>query len=316
VPSLGLSNKAVYKVETDQESSGKGKDEYPDNYFVPITLYIIILTIYCFTQFQGNSAKILFTLVEHTKRVNTVKWLDHGKLISGGDDGNAIFWELGETGATKSIPLKGHTNGVNAVDGVRRQDGSWLLATAAADSTIKLWSLQEDSCVCFQTISLAGGFCFSLRLKLLPKSNNVLLAFSGDDESVSLWTEQLEATGGGDSLGLQFQRVHKLTGHEDWVRGLDFIDDGGDLLLASGSQDNFIRLWRIAPRSEEQMRENRIDLLKLSENEAEIKVEEKILQLGREAWYAVSLESVLYGHEGWIYEVHWHKTEEQGRLCP
>jgi len=64
------------------------------------------------------------------------------------------------------------------------------------------------------------------------------------------------------------------------------------------------------------MRENRIDLLKLSENEAEIKVEEKILQLGREAWYAVSLESVLYGHEGWIYEVHWHKTEEQGRLCP
>jgi len=38
VPSLGLSNKAVYKVETDQESSGKGKDEYPDNYFVPITL--------------------------------------------------------------------------------------------------------------------------------------------------------------------------------------------------------------------------------------------------------------------------------------
>jgi len=94
------------------------------------------------------------------------------------------------------------------------------------------------------------------------------------------------------------------------------VDDGGDLLLASGSQDNFIRLWRIAPRSEEQMRENRIDLLQLSENEAEIKVEEKILQLGREAWYAVSLESVLYGHEGWIYGVHWHKTEEQGRFCP
>ncbi|KAH8367125.1 hypothetical protein KR084_001812 [Drosophila pseudotakahashii] len=262
-------------------------------------------------KFQGNSAKILFTLVDHTKRVNTVKWLDHGKLLSGGDDANAVFWELSETGATKSIPLKGHTSGVNAVDGVRRQDGSWLLATAAADSTIKLWTLQEDTCVCFQTISLSGGFCFSLRLKLLPKSNHVLLAFSGDDETVSLWTEQIEATGGGDSLGLQFQRVHKLTGHEDWVRGLDFIDDGGDLLLASGSQDNFIRLWRIAPRSEEQMQENRIDLLQLSENDTEIKVEEKILQLGKEVWYAVSLESVLYGHEGWIYGVHWHKTQEQ-----
>uniref|UniRef100_A0A6P4FI97 Elongator complex protein 2 n=1 Tax=Drosophila rhopaloa TaxID=1041015 RepID=A0A6P4FI97_DRORH len=262
-------------------------------------------------KFNGNSAKILYTLVEHTKRVNTVKWLDQDTLLSGGDDGNAIFWELGKTGATKSLLLKGHASGVNAVDGVRRQDGSWLLATAAADSTIKLWAYQQGNYVCFQTIQLSGGFCFSLRLKLLPTSNHVLLAFSGDDETVSLWTEQIEATGGGDSLGLQFQRVHKLIGHEDWVRGLDFVDDGEDLLLASGSQDNFIRLWRIAPRSEDQMRENRIDLLQLSENDSEIKVEEKILQLGQQAWYAVSLESVLYGHEGWIYGVHWHKTPEQ-----
>ncbi|KAI8036838.1 hypothetical protein M5D96_010148 [Drosophila gunungcola] len=262
-------------------------------------------------KFNGNSTKILYTLVEHTKRVNTVKWLDQGTLFSGGDDANAIIWELEQSGATKSVLLKGHASGVNAVDGVRRQDGSWLLATAAADSTIKLWTYQQGNCVCLQTIPLSGGFCFSLRLKLLPKSNHVLLAFSGDDETVSLWTEQIEATGGGDAPGLQFQRVHKLTGHEDWVRGLDFVDDGEDLLLASGSQDNFIRLWRIAPRSEEQMRENRIDLLQLTENDSEIKVEEKILQLGKQAWYAVSLESVLYGHEGWIYGVDWHKTPEQ-----
>ncbi|XP_017133182.1 probable elongator complex protein 2 [Drosophila elegans] len=262
-------------------------------------------------KFNGNSTKILYTLVEHTKRVNTVKWLDQGTLLTGGDDANAIIWELGPSGATKSVLLKGHASGVNAVDGVRRQDGSWLLATAAADSTIKLWTYQQGNCVCLQTIPLSGGFCFSLRLKLLPKSNHVLLAFSGDDESVSLWTEQTEATGGGDAPGLQFERVHKLTGHEDWVRGLDFVDDGEDLLLASGSQDNFIRLWRIAPRSEEQMRENRIDLLQLTENDSEIKVEEKILQLGKQAWYAVSLESVLYGHEGWIYGVDWHKTPQQ-----
>jgi len=38
VPSLGLSNKAVYKVETPDDKASKAKDEYPDNYFVPITL--------------------------------------------------------------------------------------------------------------------------------------------------------------------------------------------------------------------------------------------------------------------------------------
>lgn len=37
VPSLGLSNKAVY--ETDEPAAPKHvKDEYPENYFVPITL--------------------------------------------------------------------------------------------------------------------------------------------------------------------------------------------------------------------------------------------------------------------------------------
>ncbi|EDV38068.1 uncharacterized protein Dana_GF13770 [Drosophila ananassae] len=262
-------------------------------------------------KYKGNSAKIIYTLVEHTKRVNTVKWLDTKKILSGADDSNAILWELDETGATKQIVLKGHKSGVNAVDGVLKKNGSWLLATAAADNTVKLWNYQDDTVTCFQTIELAGGFCFSLRLTHLPTSENVLLAFSGDDETISLWAEQTQSLGGGDSLGRPFQRVHKLSGHEDWVRGLDFVRDGEDLLLASGSQDNFIRLWRIAPRSEDQMKENRVDLLQISENDDEIKVEEKILQLGEQAWFAVSLESVLYGHEGWVYGVHWHKSKEQ-----
>lgn len=38
VPSLGLSNKAVYKVETPDNKPSSSKDEYPDTYFVPITL--------------------------------------------------------------------------------------------------------------------------------------------------------------------------------------------------------------------------------------------------------------------------------------
>ncbi|BFG04087.1 probable elongator complex protein 2 [Drosophila madeirensis] len=263
-------------------------------------------------KFNGNSAKILHTLVEHTKRVNTVKWLDNDQLLSGADDANAVLWRLDNSGATKRTVLKGHTSGVNAVDGVRLPDGSWLLATAAADNTLKLWIHKETDVECFQTIQLAGGFCFSLRLTLLP-NDHVLLAFSGDDETVSLWTEQIPAGGSqGQELGrAQFECVHKLIGHEDWVRGLDFVYDGEDLLLASGSQDNFIRLWRIAPRSEAQMLENRVDPFQLTESDGELKVEEKILQLGANAWYAVSLESVLYGHEGWVYGVHWHISEEQ-----
>lgn len=251
--------------------------------------------------------------MEHTKRVNTVKWLDEHRLISGADDANAVLWQVDDTGAKKRILLKGHESGVNAVDGVLRPTGIWLLATAAADNTIKLWHLQSnDELSCFQTVQLAGGFCFSLRLTLLPQSKQVLLASSGDDETVSLWAEQ--SSGSGDASAGKFERVHKLLGHEDWVRGLDFVYDGDDLLLASGSQDNFIRLWRIAPRNEEQVLKNRVDILNFSEAESgELCVEEKIVQLGEQAWFAITLESVLYGHEGWIYGVHWHKNAKDGK---
>ncbi|KAM8714538.1 hypothetical protein ACLKA7_014631 [Drosophila subpalustris] len=256
-------------------------------------------------RYNGSSAKILYTLVEHTKRVNTVKWLDEQHLISGGDDANAVLWQLDDTGAKKRILLKGHENGVNAVDGVRRTSGIWLLATAAADSSIKLWTLQSDDVLsCFQTVQLNGGFCFSLRLTLLPQGEHVLMAFSGDDETVSLWAEQPS-----EESSSQFEKLHKLSGHEDWVRGLDFVNDGQDLLLASGSQDNFIRLWRISLRTEQQVSENRVNIENFSFAESgEIRVEEKILPVGKDSWYAVTLESVLYGHEGWVYGVHWHKN--------
>lgn len=38
MPSLGLSNKAVYKVDTPDNVPSTAKNEYPDNCFVPITL--------------------------------------------------------------------------------------------------------------------------------------------------------------------------------------------------------------------------------------------------------------------------------------
>uniref|UniRef100_A0A1B0A3R3 Uncharacterized protein n=1 Tax=Glossina pallidipes TaxID=7398 RepID=A0A1B0A3R3_GLOPL len=48
------------------------------------------------------------------------------------------------------------------------------------------------------------------------------------------------------------QHVHKLKGHEDWVRGLDLAEVKDALLLVSCTQENFIRLWRLSPRNEEQ----------------------------------------------------------------
>jgi elongator complex protein 2 len=53
----------------------------------------------------------------------------------------------------------------------------------------------------------------------------------------------------------QLELAVSLEGHEDWIRCLavvpypsaDETNNTSDLLIASGSQDNYIRLWRISP---------------------------------------------------------------------
>jgi WD40 repeat protein len=59
------------------------------------------------------------------------------------------------------------------------------------------------------------------------------------------------------SNSVKFSKALTLEGHEDWIRCLDFTQyprsdaqDGqveNDVMLASGSQDGYIRLWRISP---------------------------------------------------------------------
>lgn len=58
----------------------------------------------------------------------------------------------------------------------------------------------------------------------------------------------------------QFALTLSLEGHEDWVRCLSITpcpssSGSTDLLLASGSQDNYIRLWRISRINEREAEE-------------------------------------------------------------
>ena len=81
-------------------------------------------------------------------------------------------------------------------------------------------------------------------------------------------------------------QVGKLVGHEDWVTCLasrQETDDG--LLIATGSQDSFVRLWRVERRREE------VDKKK---KEEELAVTEQVVKLGHEEWLVV-VESVLAG---------------------
>jgi elongator complex protein 2 len=96
-----------------------------------------------------------------------------------------------------------------------------------------------------------------------------------------------------------------------------FSTDSGHLLLASSSQDSLIRLWRITPCDKKVATRSRKQISEL-DLEEDIQPEEKffLVQDDTEAalYFAVSLESVLAGHEGWVYGIDWHPPVYSGKL--
>jgi elongator complex protein 2 len=106
---------------------------------------------------------------------------------------------------------------------------------------------------------------------------------------------------------VQFIKACELKGHSDWIRSLDFslpvMMDGErhNLFLVSSSQDRTIRIWKMtseaaASGSSLQLRKETIEMTSYIEGP---------LFVAGSTSYQVSLESLLVGHEDWVYSVEW-----------
>ncbi|KAG5678159.1 hypothetical protein PVAND_007854 [Polypedilum vanderplanki] len=257
--------------------------------------------------FDGDSCKLLKTYAIHSNRVNTVKWIKNIKndeeyeIISGSDDNTCVYFNIQDENNPKRLILKGHTDGITSIDGIWTNEGLTIV-TASADSSIRLWRIPSDfdwsqqTIESFQQIDLKTGICFDAKFVELQNAG-ILLALTTDDDKIKFYKENISKC---------FEKFEELIGHEDWVRGLDFVkEENGDVLLASSSQDSFIRLWRISPFNQNvQLKSKEID---------SIQIEERIFTLGSKK-FVLSLESVLQGHENWVYSVHWNKNNESKTL--
>ncbi|XP_060810838.1 elongator complex protein 2 [Amyelois transitella] len=234
----------------------------------------------------------LTVLSHHRSSVNSVKWVHEPdgtctELVSCSADKTAAIWSLKDGAWKVTATLKGHTEGVTCVFGIYTKNDDLVVYTAAIDSMIKIWERCDEVTTLKQTISLNSGLCLTLHAHLLPSKQPALFC-AMDDNKIHMFA------------GDEYHRVHTLAGHEDWVRGLDVLDvDNDTILLASASQDTYIRLWRIQKHVPQ-------------EESSEIRVEEKLFSAHGCDW-SVKLDAVLAGHEGWVYGVQWHPRVDKDK---
>ncbi|XP_035827698.1 elongator complex protein 2 [Aplysia californica] len=269
---------------------------------------------------------ILSTLYGHSGKVNAVTWIgnagcDETELVSGSADGSAIVWCFTNTeerqGQYKPVcTLKGHQGSVTCVTALylphqatqaAAAEKETLIVTASIDSTVRVWSRTgTEEAKEIQVIDFKTGFALCVTACIIPGHNVPLLACGCDDHKIHLYAR------GQDQ---KFVEVIVLPGHEDWIRDLQFaIDDDGDILLASCAQDQLIRVWRFTVRdhSNDRTVPKSVSELPLDQDIAVKETLFSVTTSDQLVEFAVCLESVLCGHENWVYSIRWQPAQYTG----
>ncbi|KAI8630128.1 WD40-repeat-containing domain protein [Xylariaceae sp. FL1651] len=261
----------------------------------------------------------------HKGIVKAIKFLpkiegdDQTYLLSGADDHCLKIWALAANGSLTCIQtLQEHTAAINCIATLYQRGGHaagpGIFATGAADASIKLWAFDGKEARLLRTIKPNPKlFPLSIALsRLNEESEALILAVGGTRDIVQIFVT--------DSIAdCEFQLQATLTGHEGWIRSLDFTWEkngaDSDLILASASQDKYIRLWRLHQGNELPVAAaNGADpsLGAYLPGKSPSNKAHRLRAAGKE--FTVTFEALLLGHDDWIYSARWHTDPDSGRL--
>ncbi|KAI8942950.1 hypothetical protein NX059_000989 [Plenodomus lindquistii] len=258
---------------------------------------------------NGELTGVQTILNGHTKPVNAVKFYptdtpDVSVLISGSADNTFRIWRSLPNSTTRFECIITRTEHTGPITRIATLPSLGMIATGSSDGTVRIWSLTRNPDFLsmdirpHQTITLSPKY-FPLNLALATlDEGSVILAVAGTRSTVQIYVSKE-----GD-----FNLSTTLTGHEGWIRALAFTretsDPKSDLLLASASQDKYIRLWRVHSGDE-------LPAASTALNDPALGGMGKSLS-NKAHWfstdaskYSVTFEALLLGHEDWIYQASW-----------
>ena len=167
-----------------------------------------------------------------------------------------------------------------------------LVAFGTENSSIEIYELHLNSKTFshVQRIDCGRHFMLALSFSHVP-GLGLLLTSGGSDSKVHLYFSP------GASY-LTFQLCYLLEGHENWIRSLSLACImPSTLLLASASQDKYVRIWNInlfdkLPSVDPACIPNSLRRYLWSAPESSLCIE-------------ASLAAVLLGHDDWVYSCKW-----------
>ncbi|KAH8664083.1 WD domain-containing protein [Xylariales sp. PMI_506] len=273
---------------------------------------------------RPNATKgVTHILSGHTDVVKAVKFLPRkpeeteSYLVTGADDKAIRIWKMEQSGlATCTQTIEEHTGSVNCIASLQSREGAnrRIFATGAADASIKLWSFEKGAAQLLQTVKLTPKlFPLCLALSELDEvGDSLALAVAGTRDIIQVLVSSTPSEP-------NFELQATLSGHEGWIRSLDFVfetkDSSSDLILASASQDKYVRLWRFHKGKE-------LPAAAASGNDPTMGAylpgkspsnKAHRLKAGDKD-FSITFEALLLGHDDWIYSAKWFFEPTSGKL--